>query len=100
MGSQSPVYTIPPTMFFEIDIDPGVQFFQDLPKSRIAFAHVLESGKDSCFWLFWTLLLFQHTSECPSQRIRCNHVGHDIHDIQTATYKLFSYKKNIQVICK
>ncbi|KAL0651749.1 hypothetical protein Bca4012_094440 [Brassica carinata] len=47
MGSQAPVYTIPPTTFFGFAIDPGAQFYQDqeLQKSRIAFAHVLESGK-------------------------------------------------------
>ncbi|KAL0679839.1 hypothetical protein Bca4012_007820 [Brassica carinata] len=47
MGSQAPVYTIPPTTFFGFTIDPGAQFYQDqeLQKSRIAFAHVLESGK-------------------------------------------------------
>ena len=47
MGSQSPVYTIPPTTFLGFAIDPGAQFYpdQELQKSRISFAHVLESGK-------------------------------------------------------
>ncbi|KAG2247782.1 hypothetical protein Bca52824_087410 [Brassica carinata] len=51
MGSQAPVYTIPPTTFFGFAIDPGAQFYQDqeLQKSRLAFAHVLESGKGGCF---------------------------------------------------
>ena len=47
MGSQFPVYTIPPTMFFGFAIGPGAQFDQnqDLQKIWIAFAQVLESGK-------------------------------------------------------
>ncbi|CAN6843715.1 unnamed protein product [Brassica oleracea var. botrytis] len=47
MGSQSPVYKIPPTIFFGFAIDPGAQFYQDqdLQKSRNVFTHVLESRK-------------------------------------------------------
>ncbi|CAN6851755.1 unnamed protein product, partial [Brassica oleracea] len=47
MGSQSPVYKIPPTIFFGFAIDPGAQFYQDqdLQKSRNVFTHVLGSRK-------------------------------------------------------
>ncbi|KAG2281196.1 hypothetical protein Bca52824_052416 [Brassica carinata] len=40
MGSQSPVYKIPPTIFFGFAIDPGAQFYQDqdLQKSRNVFS--------------------------------------------------------------